>query len=107
VVTASGTVLARHRREPDHAGALVRDDGHVADLEQKVMAARGQRGRPCSRKERRPPSAAALAEAAAVRGQAGPASPVTDFAAWAAGARPLRPEPGQAAPEADGEGRPE
>jgi transposase len=99
VVTAAGTVLARHRRVPDHAGALVRDDGHVADLEKKVMGARAQRGRPCHRKERRPPSAAALAEAAAVRGQAG-AAPVTDFAAWAAGARPLRPW--QAAPGAAG-----
>jgi transposase len=93
VVTAAGTVLARHRREPDHAGALVRGEQHVADLEKKVMAARGQRGRPCNRKERRPPSAAALAEAAAIRGQAGDTAPVTDFAAWAAGARPLRPEP--------------
>lgn len=93
VVTSAGTVLARHRREPDHAGAVVRDDGHVAALEKKVLAARGQAGRPCNRKERRPPSAAALAEAAAIRGDAaGAGAPVTDFAAWAAGARPLRPE---------------
>jgi transposase len=91
VVTAAGTVLARHRREPDHAGAVVRDGGHVTALEKKVLAARGQAGRPCHRKERRPPSAAALAEAAAIRGQSGPAAPVTDFAAWAAAARPLRP----------------
>jgi len=91
VVTGAGTVLARHRREPDHAGAVVRDEGHVAALEKKVLAARGQAGRPCRRKERRPPSAAALAEAGAIRGQSGPATPVTDFAAWAAAARPLRP----------------
>jgi hypothetical protein len=92
VVTAAGTVLARHRREPDHAGAVIRDDDHVAALEAKVLAARGQAGRPCRRKERRPPSAAAMAAAGAIRGQAGPAAPVTDFAAWAAAARPLRPE---------------
>ena len=92
VVTAAGTVLARHRRAGDHAGAVVRDDGHVAALEKKVLAARGEVGRPCRRKERRPPSAQALAEAAAIRGQAGEtAAPVTDFAAWAAAARPLRP----------------
>jgi len=92
VVTAAGTVLARHRRAGDHAGAVVRDDGHVAALEKKVLAARGEAGRPCRRKERRPPSAQALAEAAAIRGQAGEAAaPVTDFAAWAAAARPLRP----------------
>src|SRR5580692_8028378 len=92
VVTASGTVLARHRREPDHAGAVVRDEGHVTALEKKVLAARGQAAGPCGRKERRPPSAEAMAEAAAIRGQREPAAPVTDFAAWAAAARPLRPE---------------
>jgi hypothetical protein len=91
VVTAAGTVLARHRREPDHAGAVVRDEGHVTALEKKVLAARGQAGRPHRRKERIPPSAAGLAEAAAIRGQSGPTGPVTDFAAWAAAARPLRP----------------
>ncbi len=92
VITAAGTVLARHRREPDHAGAVVRDDGHVAALEKKVLAARGQAAGPCHRKERRPPSAAALAGAAVIRGQAGaPGAPAADFAAWAAGARPLRP----------------
>jgi transposase len=106
VVTAAGTVLARHRREPDHAGVLARHDEHVAALEDMVMAARAERGRPCARKERRPPSAAALAEAAAIRGQAGPAAPVTDFAAWAAGARPLRPGPGQAVPAGGEKGEP-
>ena len=40
VVTAAGTVLARHRRGPDHAGAVVRDEGHVTALEKKVLAAR-------------------------------------------------------------------
>jgi transposase len=95
VVTAAGTVLARHRRAPDHAGAVIRDEGHVTALEKKVLAARGAGGRPCHRKARRPPSAEAAAEAAAIRGQAGPAAPVTDFAAWAAAARPLSP-PGRA-----------
>jgi hypothetical protein len=92
VVTAAGTVLARHRRAPDHAGAVARDEGHVTALETRVLAARGPDARQCRRKERRPPSAEAMAEAAALRGQCGPAGPVTDFAAWAAAARPLRPE---------------
>jgi transposase len=93
VVTAAGTVLARHRREPDHAGVIVRDAGHVAALEDKVLAARGAAaGGPCRRKERRPPSAAALAEAAAIRGEPAAGAAVTDFAAWAAAARPLRPD---------------
>jgi DNA replication protein DnaC len=46
VVTAAGTTLARHRREPDHAGAVVRDEGHVTALEKKVLAARGQAAGP-------------------------------------------------------------
>jgi hypothetical protein len=92
VVAASGTVLARHRRRPGHAGAVVRDEGHVTALENKVLAARGQGAGPCGRKDRRPPSAGAMAEAAAIRGQAGPAAPVTDFAAWASAARPLSPQ---------------
>jgi hypothetical protein len=92
VVTAAGTGIARHRREPDHAGAVVRDSEHVTALENKVLAARGASTAPCRRKERRPPSAAALAEAAAIRGDAaGTGTPVTDFAAWAAAARPLHP----------------
>jgi transposase len=94
VVTAAGTVLARHRRAADHAGAAVRDSDHVTALENKVMGERARAGRPCRRKERRPPSAAAMAEAAAIRGQAGAGAPVTDFAAWAAAARPLRPGQG-------------
>jgi len=91
VVTAAGTVLARHHREPDHAGVIVRDAGHVAALEAKILAARGDSRGPCRRKERRPPSPAALAEAAAIRGEPAPGAAVTDFAAWAAAARPLRP----------------
>jgi transposase len=91
VVTGAGTVLARHHREPDHAGVIVRDAGHVAALEDKILAARGDGRGPCRRKERRPPSAAALAEAAGLRGEPASAAVVTDFAAWAAAARPLRP----------------
>jgi hypothetical protein len=97
VVTAAGTVLARHRREPDHAGAVVRDEGHVAALEDKVLRDRGQAGRPCHRKERRPPTPAALTEAARIRGEhTGAGATVTDFAAWADGARVLRPDAGTA-----------
>ncbi len=93
IATAAGTVLARHRREPDHAGVITRDAGHVAALEDKVLAARGAAaGGPCRRKERRPPSAAALAEAAAIRGEPAASATVTDFAAWVQAARPLRPD---------------
>lgn len=39
IATPGGTVLARHRREPDSAGALVRDTVHVTALETAVLAA--------------------------------------------------------------------
>lgn len=91
IVTMAGTVLARHHREPDHAAAVTRDAGHVAALEDKVLAARGDNRGPRRRKERRPPSAAALAGAAGIRGEPAAGATVTDFAAWAAAARPRRP----------------
>ncbi len=100
IVTAAGTVLARHHREPDHAGAVIRADEHVAALEAKVLAARGGGAAPCHRKARRPLSPAARAEAAAITGS-GTGAAVTSFADYAAAARPLRPasqagHPGQA-----------
>jgi transposase len=67
LVTAGGVVLARHRRLPDSAGATVRHDEHVAALERAVLAAFTDRA-PCKRKLRRPPSPAARAEAARLRG---------------------------------------
>jgi hypothetical protein len=91
VVTAAGTVLARHRREPDHAGAVVRAEEHVAALEARVLAARGAAPAPCHRKARRPPSPAARAEAAALTGADTAGAPVASFADYAAAARPLRP----------------
>lgn len=65
--TAGAVVLARHRREPDGAGVLVRDAGHVVALEKAVLAAFTDRA-PCRAKTRRPPSAVALAEADRLRG---------------------------------------
>lgn len=53
--TAGATVLARHRREPDGAGVLVRDVGHVHALATAVLAA-FDTSKPCARKVRRPPS---------------------------------------------------
>jgi transposase len=92
IVTGAGTVLARHHREPDHAGAVIRDGRHVAALEARILAARGAGAAPCHRKARRPPSPAARAEAAAITGrEPGPGASVTSFAGWAAAARTLRP----------------
>jgi len=93
ITTASGAVIARHRRAPDGAGALVRDSGHVTALETAVLASFSA-APPCRRKQRRPPSAAALAEAARLRGTPGPAERVViDLAAYAAAATALQHHP--------------
>ncbi len=94
-----GVVLARHHRAPDGAGAVVRDPGHVAALEAAVLAGFTDRAA-CRGKTRRPPSPAARAEAARLRGEpdavidaiAGAVAgggQVLDFAAYAAAVRPL------------------
>lgn len=99
VVTASGVTLARHHREPDGAGVVRREAGHVAALEKAVLGAFADRA-PCRGKARRPPSSEALAEAARLRGRddAG-AAVVVDFAAYAAAARPFGPASGAATEE--------
>lgn len=76
IVSPAGAVLARHRRRPDGAGAVVRDDGHVAALEKLVLAAANATAGRCAHKTRRPPSQAALEEAARLRGE--PASGAGD-----------------------------
>jgi hypothetical protein len=91
IVTASGATVAVHHRAPDGAGRVVRDDGHVVALEQAALGAFSTQ-RPCSHKTRRPPSAAALAEAARLRGlpATGPAARVViDLSAYAATAARL------------------
>lgn len=75
LATASGAVVAQHRRAVDGAGRTIRDDGHVIALEKKVLEQFSTAAR-CEHKTRRPPSAAAVAEAARLRGM-----PVTDPAA--------------------------
>lgn len=67
ISTERGITLARHHREPDGAAVVSRHDEHVAALETSVLAQFNDRA-PCRRKERRPPSATALAQAAAIRG---------------------------------------
>ena len=46
IVSAGGVVLARHRRQPDSAGAVIRHDEHVSALEHAVLAAFTDRA-PC------------------------------------------------------------
>lgn len=98
ITTVAGATLAVHRREVDGAGAIVRCDEHVAALERAVLARFSDRA-PCRRKQRRPPTPAALAEAARIRGQR-PAlgqHVVVDFAAYVNAAR-QQPPPGAPLP---------
>lgn len=91
IVSGRGVLLARHLRAPDSAGMLVRADEHVTALHQAVLADAGDRGA-CRRKDRRPPSAAALAEADRIRAAhtgTDTGAVVVDFAAYAAATRPL------------------
>ena len=76
-------LVARHRTVPPGQGAIVRDGGHVVALEAAVLAA-FTTGKPCRRKANRPPSQAAQALAAEVRGQRPPGDAVViDLASWA------------------------
>ncbi len=87
----AGVVLARHRRAPDGAGAVVRDPGHVAALQAAVLAGFSDRAA-CRGKTRRPPSPAARAEAARLRGEPDPTGgggQVLDFAAYAGAVHPI------------------
>ena len=96
VATAGGTVLARHRREPDGAGVMVRDTVHVTALETAVLAAFAT-GRPCHRKARRPPTQEALAEAEQLRNNGSHRSAddevVVDLQRWADAAQARRVAP--------------
>lgn len=91
IVTAGGATVAVHHRALDSAGRVIRDYGHVAALEKAALGA-FTTDRPCTHKTRRPPSAAALAEAARLRGlpATGPAAHVViDLSAYAATAANL------------------
>jgi transposase len=95
IVTVGGAIVAAHHRSPDGAGRVVRDAGHVIALEHAALAAFSD-ARPCSHKTRRPPTAAALAEAARLRGldTTGPAAHVViDLSAYAATAARLDSAP--------------
>lgn len=85
ILTTGGVLLARHRREPDGAGVIARAPEHVLALEHAVLAGFSDRA-PCRSKQRRPPSSAALAEAARLTGAVSSpgARVVVDLADYAA-----------------------
>ncbi|WP_063758713.1 Mu transposase domain-containing protein [Kibdelosporangium aridum] len=91
VVTEAGMTLARHRREPDGMGTIVRAEEHVAAVEKVVLANFADRP-PCRRKRRQPATAEALAEAERIRRGRGSVvgeQVVLDFTRYAAETRPL------------------
>jgi len=69
IVSPAGAILARHRRHRDGAGAVVRDEGHVAALEKVVLAGANATAGRCKHKTRRPLSETARAQAAVLRGE--------------------------------------
>jgi hypothetical protein len=96
IATASGVVIAAHRRAGDGGGVLVRDEHHVTALETAVLSTFDAGGRACKHKTRRPPSDAAVAEATRLRGGDvdGPADRVViDMAAYVAAAQALTHTP--------------
>lgn len=104
VATVSGNIVAAHRRAVDGCAAVVRDDGHVAALERTVLAA-FDTTKPCTHKTRRPPSPAAIAEAARLDGRAPAPDPaqkvVIDLAVYAATAARLSVAAQPDSPELD------
>ncbi len=80
LVSAAGSVVARHRLAPAGAGALRRSDEHRVALEQVVLASLTS-ARPCRRKQNRPPGEGALQAAAALAGE--PAEVVVSLDAYA------------------------
>jgi hypothetical protein len=80
--SASGLLFVSHRLAPAGAGATVRSPEHKAALSAAVLSSFTM-ARPCDRKENRPPSAAAMAEAARLRGDLGK-DPTVDLQEMAA-----------------------
>jgi transposase len=68
LVSAAGSVVARHRLAPAGAGALRRQEEHRVALEQVVLQSLTS-ARPCRRKANRPPGEAALQAAAELAGE--------------------------------------
>ena len=81
VISASGRLVATHRKSPRGQGRVVRLPEHTAALEKVVLGA-FTTARPCKPKPNRPPSAAARAIAADIGGGVTPGEPVIDLAIY-------------------------
>lgn len=78
IATGSGAVIARHRAAAPGAGAMVRDHRHVTALNTEAMKA-ATSAVPHRNKVRIPPGPDALVAAAALRGNANPATVTMRF----------------------------
>ena len=81
VISASGRLIATHRKVPRGQGRVVRLPEHTAALE-KVVLASFTTARPCKPKPNRPPSAAARAIAADIGGGVEHDEPVIDLGVY-------------------------
>ena len=81
VLSASGRLIASHRKAPRGQGRMVRLPEHTAALEKVVLGAFTTAG-PCKPKPNRPPSAAARVIAADIAGSVEHGEPVIDLAIY-------------------------
>jgi len=88
--SASGAVVARHRRAPSGAGQTIRSDSHARALEREVLAQFSTGAAGPKRKANRPPGEAALAEARRLREGSAADAVVVDLATYAEAAEVAR-----------------
>ncbi len=88
--SASGALIARHRRAPSGAAQTIRASEHARALEREVLAQFSTGGAPPKRKANRPPGQAALAEARRLREGSAADAVVVDLATYAAAAEVAR-----------------
>ncbi|HZJ28718.1 MAG TPA: DDE-type integrase/transposase/recombinase [Solirubrobacterales bacterium] len=88
--SASGAVVARHRRAPSGAGQTIRSSEHARALERAVLDQFSTGAAPRQRKANRPPGQAALAEARRLREGSAADAVVVDLAAYAEAAEVAR-----------------
>ena len=81
MVSESGRLVATHRKVPRGLGRVVRLPEHTAALENVVLAAFTTK-RPCKPKPNRPPTEAARAIAAGIRGETLATEPVIDLGVY-------------------------
>jgi transposase len=82
ILSATGEIVATHRRAPAGAGQTIRSAEHAAALERAVLAA-FTTDHACRRKANRPPGDQALAELARLKGLHAEPAPVIDLRRYA------------------------